>query len=323
MSVRIPCQSYQSAVRCTSLILIMLVAILGSTALQGSPEKPTPWTHQAYPDSASDFHFAVVGDRAANPRLGVFKAALAKVQLLRPDLVLSVGDFIHGYAPGMKPLTDKAVIGDKRNAVDEMLKSLAMPFYRVAGNHDINNDVSAGIWKQRYGPDYYAFVYRNVLFMCLNSQDGKNYKAGIGATQLTWAKQTLAKHSAVRWTCLFFHQPLWLEDANRIKKAKAGNNTAQLTGFDQIETLLKGRDYTVFAGHHHQYGKWIKNGNTYLRLATTGGASALTGLKTGRFDHVMWITMTDKGPVVCNLLLEGILDEDAKCTLPQVVTEKK
>ncbi len=29
-----------------------------------------------------------------------------------------------------------------------------------------------------------------------------------------------------------------------------------------------------------------------------------------------WVTMTDKGPVVCNLLLDGILDEDAKRNMP-------
>ena len=51
-------------------------------------------------DTAGALQFAIVSDRAANPREGVFEAALAKLQLLRPDLVLSVGDFIHGYGDG-------------------------------------------------------------------------------------------------------------------------------------------------------------------------------------------------------------------------------
>ena len=80
--------------------------------------------------------------------------------------------------------------------------------------------------------------------------------------------------------------------------------------------LLAGRNYTVFAGHHHRYGKWLKNGNRYFRLATTGGQSALAGPEAGQFDHVMWVTMTTGGPVVCNLLLDGILDEDAKSNMP-------
>jgi hypothetical protein len=67
---------------------------------------------------------------------------------------------------------------------------------------------------------------------------------------------------------------------------------------------------------HHRYGKWIKNGNKYFRLATTGGQSALGGPGSGQFDHVMWVAMTGDGPLFCNLLLEGILDEDAETNMP-------
>jgi len=279
---------------------------------------PTPWTHQNYLDDTDQFQFAIVSDRAANPREGVFKAAMAKLQLLRPAFVLSVGDFIHGYGEGFVPLTDEAVVRQKRQKVDEMLAMLSMPFFRVAGNHDFNNDVSAGIWKELYGPDYYSFVHRDVLFMCLNSQDAQSkYKAGMGADQIAWAKDTIAKHSDAHWVCLFFHQPLWLEDAKRLERAKVEDGATRLTGFNEIEKLLDGRNYTVFAGHHHRYGKWVKNGNTYFRLATTGGSSALGGPEAGQFDHVMWITMTNKGPIVCNIQLVGILDEDAKVNLPE------
>ncbi len=301
----------------------LLFCALPATAQQEATTSggPSPWTHQNYLDDADEFQFAVVSDRAARPREGVFKAAMAKLQLLRPELVLSVGDFIHGYGEGMVPLTDEALVREKRQKVDDMLGTLSMPFFRVVGNHDINNDVSAGIWKELYGPDYYSFVYKDVLFMCLNSQDAQNtYKAGMGADQIAWAKDTLAKNSDARWVCLFFHQPLWLEDEKRLERAKTQDGATRLTGFNEIEKLLDGRSYTVFAGHHHRYGKWVKNENKYFRLATTGGASALGGPEAGQFDHIMWITMTKKGPVVCSIQLEGILDEDAKVNLPEEPT---
>ena len=63
-------------------------------------------------------------------------------------------------------------------------------------------------------------------------------------------------------------------------------------------------------------GFWIKNGQKYFRLATTGGQSALGGLEAGQFDHVLWVTMTADGPVFANLLLEGVLDEDARNNMP-------
>jgi hypothetical protein len=45
-------------------------------------------------------------------------------------------------------------------------------------------------------------------------------------------------------------------------------------------------------------------------LATTGGGSALRGPIFGQFDHVLWVTMTDDGPVMANLMLDGIFDKD-------------
>jgi len=46
-------------------------------------------------------------------------------------------------------------------------------------------------------------------------------------------------------------------------------------------------------------------------LATTGGGSKLRGRAFGEFDQVAWVTMTDHGPRIANLLLDGIWNEDA------------
>ena len=304
----------------TLFICVLPVAAQQKVAPQG---EPTPWTHQDYLDDPNEFQFAIVSDKAANPREGVFEAALGKLQLLRPEFVLSVGDFIHGYGAPGKGLTDEEIVRGKRREFDDALTTLSMPFYRVAGNHDFNNDLSAGLWKELYGPAYYSFVYKNVLFLCLNSQDGRNYGPGMGEAQVAWARDVLAKHAETRWVCLFFHQPLWLEDEKRLERAKKEDRPAQLSGFNEIEKQLEGRGYTVFAGHHHRYGKWVKNGNKYFRLATTGGQSALGGPEAGQFDHVVWVTMTDEGPVLCNLLLDGILDEDVKSNMPGVPVPAK
>jgi hypothetical protein len=311
--------AHRSALRwtCVALAALLICAPPANAQQTAAPTgPPTPWTQQNHLDDPNEFQFAVVSDNAANPREGVFEAAVAKLGLVRPEFVLSIGDFIHGYNEEMKPLVDESLVRQKRREFDEVLKRLPMRFYRVPGNHDINNDLSAGIWKELYGPAYYSFVYKGALFMCLNSQDGPGYKAGIGKEQIAWVKDVLAKEGRARWVCVFLHQPLWLEDEKRLEQAKGQPGAAQLTGFGEIEKVLEGRQYTVFAGHHHRYGKWVKNGQKYFRLATTGGQSALGGPEAGQFDHVMWVTMTDKGPIVCNLLLEGILDEDAKRNMP-------
>jgi 3',5'-cyclic AMP phosphodiesterase CpdA len=314
------CRLFFLAVGLTASLLCAVPTAAQEKA--GRLQLATPWTHQAYADDSIEFQFAIVSDRAANPREGVFKAALAKLELLRPRFVLSVGDFIHAYGEGSKPLTDEALVRAKRRNVDDALNKLSLPFYRVAGNHDVNNDMSAAIWNELYGPVYYCFAYKDVLFLCLNSQDGPNYRAGIGQEQIAWVEDTLAEHTDTRWVHVLFHQPLWLEDEKRLQQAQGENGSVRLTGFHEVEKLLEGRDYTVFAGHHHRYGKWIKNGRKYFRLATTGGQSALGGLEAGQFDHVLWVTMTAEGPVVANLLLDGILDEDAKNNMPGTNAER-
>lgn len=74
--------------------------------------------------------------------------------------------------------------------------------------------------------------------------------------------------------------------------------------------MLEGREYSVFAGHQHKYRHFERNNTNYYVLATTGGGSPLRGTEFGEFDHVTWVTMTDDGPVLANLRLDGILPHD-------------
>ncbi len=78
----------------------------------------------------------------------------------------------------------------------------------------------------------------------------------------------------------------------------------------KVEKLLAGRNYTVFAGHVHQYQKFVRQGQNHYMLATTGGASLMRGVEYGEFDHIVWVTMKKEGPVLANMLLNGILRED-------------
>ena len=52
-----------------------------------------------------------------------------------------------------------------------MLNELEMPFFRTPGNHDIANEVAQEVWRERHGATYYHFVYKNVLFLVLDSED--------------------------------------------------------------------------------------------------------------------------------------------------------
>jgi hypothetical protein len=78
------------------------------------------------------------------------------------------------------------------------------------------------------------------------------------------------------------------------------------TNWLAMEKALSGRPYTVFAGHHHFFKKFVRNGRNYYQLATTGGVSKMRGIPYGEFDHIVWVTMKKDGPILANLMVEGI-----------------
>ena len=263
-------------------------------------EAATPWTGLAANDDDDEFHFVIVTDRTGGARLGVFESAMPKVNLLEPAFVVSVGDLIEGYTD------DQAQLDRQWDQMEGFIGQLETPFFYVAGNHDMSNAVMAEAWRDRFGPSFYKFVYKNVLFLVLNSElfgmvgDPETPLPGpwTQAEQLAFVERVLTDHPDPRWTIVLIHQPLW-------------DYQAGVRGdWPKIEAMLGKRDYTVFAGHFHRYVKNIRNDRKYFTLATTGGGSRLRGPVFGEFDHVAWVTMTENGPRIANLMLEGIYDEN-------------
>ena len=262
---------------------------------------PNPWTHLDLLDDPGDFQFCLVADNTGGSRPGVFLDALSKAALLRPEFIMSVGDLIEGYTE------DEAQLAREWDEFQAYFDGYEIPFFYVPGNHDYTNPVMAEIWRERLGRSYYHFRYHDTLFLCLNSEDDavvteRDNRRHISAAQLDYFRQVLDENRDVRWTLLFLHKPLWVYDENDNE------------GFRALEDLLADRDYTVFAGHFHTYTKHERHDRRYIVLATTGGVSGLGGPDRGQFDHVTWVTMTDDGPVLANLMLDGILPEDVFTT---------
>ena len=282
---------------CLYILISLALTLIGC---QGSLDELTidvssranPWTHLRLNNDPDNFQFAIVGDRTGDIREGIFKDAVWKVNDLQPEFVMCVGDLIEGYTE------EEDELNQQWDQFNNIVGKFEMPFFYVVGNHDITNEIMLPIWKQRLGRQYYHFIYRNVLFLCLNSEDPPRAHefSNFGDVQLEYFKDVLEDNADVRWTLVFLHKPMW--------------DYGDTTNWAKMERLLSGRAYTVFAGHEHEYAKAVRNGQNYYRLATTGGGSGLTGLEDGSFDHIMWVTMTDQGPKVVNLMLDGIFDDD-------------
>ncbi|MCB9260688.1 MAG: metallophosphoesterase [Ignavibacteriales bacterium] len=247
-----------------------------------------PWSHLDFYNNPDNFQFAIVSDNTGGSRKGIFEKSIGKVNLLMPEFVMCVGDLIQGYTQ------DTMQIKKEWDEFNSLIENLKPPFFYLPGNHDITNNVMQKEWEKRYGRRYYHFVYKNVLFITMDSNDDDDYS--ITTEQRDYVIQSLKDNPEVRWTFLFFHHPIWKYDTNN--------------RFQEIEEELAKRKFTVFAGHEHHYIHQERNDRNYYVLGTTGGGSALRGHRFGEFDHITWLTLTDDGPVFANLELDGIHDHD-------------
>ena len=92
------------------------------------------------------------------------------------------------------------------------------------------------------------------------------------------------------------HKPVWMREDNG--------------GLSEIELTLGKRPYSVFNGHFHSFSYTEKNDRDYTILGTTGGSQNPTDENS--FDHISLITMTDDGPNVAHVKMDGILDKTGK-----------
>lgn len=319
------------------LPLLLLLAACGerhfaSTAthfVHDIEEGPTPWTHEQFNDDAGGFTFAVFSDLQSGERDGVFAIAMSQLRLLRPELVINVGDLIEGGTG------DRAKLQMEWDEFDAKVANAGAPVFYVGGNHDLTNLTMRDVWVERYGARYYHFVYKNVLFLMLDGEDTEDARmqeiyharanairiadgeapgvyeeteyfnmperltGNVGAEQAKYFLRVIDAHPDVRWTFLFMHKPVWRNDDE--------------AEFRLIEASLRDRPYTVINGHFHSYSLTERHGRDYIHLGTTSGGQNPEDPMS--FDHVTLVTMTADGPSIVNLRLEGILDKTGQVPL--------
>ncbi|MDJ0938420.1 MAG: metallophosphoesterase family protein [Woeseiaceae bacterium] len=289
----------------------------------------TPWNHDDFDADDDKFTFAVFSDLTGGERDRVFDVAMAQLNLLRPELIVNVGDLIEGDSE-----TEEGLHAEW-DTFDDRAMAARAPIFYMGGNHDLTGEMLRDVWRERHGRTYYQFIYKDVLFLVLDTEDNtaeriaymqkvrneaievaetegwdafeeteyanlpeRSY-GNITAEQADHFLRVLEAEDDVRWTFLLMHKPAWEREGEE--------------QFARIEAALADRPYTVFHGHVHAYGYQQRNGRDYIRLATTGGSQIP---ERGRsMDHVTLVTVDDDGVDIANLLLSGILDKTGKIPL--------
>ena len=282
-----------------------------------------PWAHEQFDADPGKFTFAIFSDLTGGERPGVYDVAVAQLNLLRPEFIMSVGDLIEGDSG------DPAGIHAEWDRFDKRAGHARAPVFYAGGNHDLTGEMLRDVWGERYGPPYYHFVYKDVLFLVLDTEDNTPERmawlkqvrddalefvaaedwdawakseyanaperayGNITAAQADYFVDAVAANPGVRWVFLFMHKPVWQRDGE--------------AEFARIENALAGQPYTVFRGHQHAYIYEQRLGRDYIGLGPTGGAwNAVAGRS---MDQVVLVTVDDDGVDIANLLLPGILDK--------------
>lgn len=221
------------------------------------------------------FVFAVFGDRTGGPAEGVnvLADAVRDVNLLEPDMVMTVGDLINGYNQTPAWMT-------QMKEYKAIMKHLVCPWFPVAGNHDVywrpTNDPKMPRaqhdtnYEMHFGPLWYSFQHKNCNFIALYSDEG-NPKTGeknfhkpdcqkISDEQFEFLKEALQRGKDDQHQFIFLHHPRWLEGGY-------GTDWA-----DRVHPLLKetGNVTAVFAGHIHYMRSDPADGIEYVALASVG-----------------------------------------------------
>jgi hypothetical protein len=288
-----------------------------------------PWTDKEFRNDPENFQFAIIGDRTGGANVqGTFKIAMDQLNLLQPEFVVNVGDIIEGYAENERELKEMW------EEAESLTGSLQMPFFYTRGNHDVSFPGGKEEWRRRHGPNYYYFIYRDVLFMVLDSEDSprpepppeikeqtKVYKR-LQVEDPPAARKMLAEFMKSDAIVAALGQPVEFPDEQIawIKETLADNTDVRWTflfmhepcwenpsdSFKVVEKLLADRDYTFFAGHLHYYDYDNINGKEHITIGPAGASWHHDG--PGNVDHIMWVTMTEDGPQMGNIALKGIFD---------------
>ena len=153
-------------------IYFLCLFFLFNVILSQETPEVSPWTNVQLSENDSTIRFAIMADRTGGMRKGVFEKYVDYVNLLQPDFVISVGDMVEGYTDIIDEYNKQCL------EFDSILSKLNTRFYHVPGNHDLSNDILRDEWKRKFWETYYHFIFKNTLFLIVNTEYSSQDRIG-------------------------------------------------------------------------------------------------------------------------------------------------
>lgn len=229
------------------------------------------------------FTFAFLTDIHVQPELNAtdgFKKAIAEVNTLNPDFVITGGDLIMDALGQTYGRADSLY-----NLYSETSKGFEMPVYNTMGNHEVFGYYeSSGVdsthelygdrfFMDRLGKRYFAFDHKDWRFYILDSIDEwekGGYYGYIDSEQVEWLKKDLAGVNPKTPICISVHIPFITVQTQLNQGATAPNSQGLvITNSKEVLDLFSQHNLKlVLQGHLHVYEDLYANGTHFI----TGGA---------------------------------------------------
>jgi serine/threonine-protein phosphatase CPPED1 len=254
-----------------ALIILWLLVWTGAGLAAALPAKDwNPRQVERLQAPAGDkLTFAVLGDNRSNPE--VFKRVLKDM----------AGDPSLTFAIAVGDMVEEGTLEQFAEFFKQIQPYSRLPFLTAAGNHDLGKNRDLTLYREIFGPDYYAFRLQDHYFIIVNDTEPN----GIGEVQWLWLEQELKRSQPYKTRLVFLHTPLFDPrggDKHHCLPEAAGRRLAAL--------LRQYRVSHIFAGHIHSYfsGDW--DGVPYT--ITAGAGAPLYGTDTAHFFyHYLKVTL--------------------------------
>lgn len=186
------------------------------------------------------------GDKDVEKETALFSQAIDHANRLRPAFVVICGDLIN--RPG-----DEGQTAEFLRVAGRLDRSI--PLYLVSGNHDVENTptpASLERYRQRFGPDWYAFHHGGCRFMVINTtliHDPSKATEEM-QRQEAWLKNELTDPQQPRpvHRIVFQHHPWFIQTAD---EPDAYENIPRSRRSQYLDWLTQADVLAVFCGHRH------------------------------------------------------------------------